>query len=183
MIIETERLILRQWKNSDIEPFIQLNLDTETMKFFPSTYGREVSEKLIERERERIKQDDIGLLAVEVKETGEFIGFIGLGRPAYETPFTPCTEIGWRIYRDFWGKGYATEGARSVIEFAFTELGLEEVVSFTSKLNKPSIRVMEKIGMKRDLGGDFDHPMVDDGDKLKRHVLYRIKKDDAMRLL
>ncbi|CBW27274.1 putative acetyl transferase [Halobacteriovorax marinus SJ] len=175
MIIETERLILRQWKDSDIDPFVKLNLDEETMKFFPSTYARDVSEKLINREIERISKDDIGLLAVELKETGEFIGFIGLARPSYETHFTPCTEIGWRIYKDFWGKGYASEGARAVLDFAFEELGLEEVVSFTSRLNLASIRVMEKIGMVRDTDGDFKHPMVEDDSELKDHVLFRVR--------
>lgn len=179
MIIETDRLILRQWRPSDNRAFIKLNLDPETMKFFPTTYKREVSESLIKRETSRIAQRDIGLLAVEEKSSGEFIGFIGLARPSYETHFTPCTEIGWRLDKKFWGKGYATEGARAVLNFAFTELDLKEVVSFTAQINIPSRRVMEKIGMQRDLQGDFDHPMVDDGHILKPHVLYRINKDDA----
>lgn len=177
MILETERLILRQWKEEDREPFASLNSDKETMSFFPSTYSREVSDMLIDRETERIKKNDIGLLAVEVKATGEFLGFIGLARPSYETHFTPCTEIGWRLNRQSWGQGYATEGALEVIRFAFEELGLQEVVSFTSKLNLASIRVMEKIGMNRDLSGDFDHPFLDEGHKLRRHVLYRIKNN------
>lgn len=176
MILETERLILRQWKESDRDPFETLNSDEETMRFFPSTYSREVSDKLIDREMDRIKKGDIGLLAVEVKITGEFIGFIGIARPSYKTHFTPCTEIGWRLSRSSWGKGYATEGAIEVLRFAFDELGLEEIVSFTTKENIASIKVMEKIGMIRDIDGDFDHPLVEEGNKLRKHVLYKIKK-------
>jgi len=177
LIIETDRLILRQWKESDRQSFTELNLDPETMRFFPSTYSADVSNKLIDREIERINNDDIGLLAVEVKRTSDFIGFIGIARPSYETHFTPCTEIGWRIRKEFWGKGYATEGAKAVIKYAFDEIKLQEIVSFTSKLNLPSIKVMEKIGMSRDLSGDFDHPLVEEGHKLKEHVLYRIKRE------
>lgn len=173
MILETDRLILRQWRDEDRIPFANLNEDKETMAYFPSTYDAQVSNALIDREIKRISDGDIGLLAVEIKENGKFIGFIGLGRPSYETHFTPCTEIGWRISKEFWGRGYATEGAIEVMNFAKVGLGLNEVVSFTSYLNKPSIRVMEKIGMKRDFDGDFYHPMVEEGCELKKHVLYR----------
>ena len=112
--------------------------------------------------------------ALEVVATGEFIGFTGLSVPRFETPFMPAVEIGWRLARSSWGQGYASEAARCALRFAFDEIGLDEVVSFTSTANVRSQAVMRRIGMTHDPADDFDHPMIADGHPLRRHVLYRI---------
>lgn len=182
-IIETERLILRQWKESDRKIFSELNADPENMKFFPRPFNEEESHSFIDKTIEIIDRDGYGLFAIVVKETNQFIGFTGLAVPSYETHFTPCTEIGWRIHKDFWGKGFATEAARGVLEFAFNTLQLNEIVSFTSHFNTPSINVMKRIGMIHDQNGDFDHPRVEEGHKLRPHVLYRITSEDFSNLL
>jgi RimJ/RimL family protein N-acetyltransferase len=173
-MIETDRLILRQWKESDRDIFAELNADQDNMAFFPKTYNRSESDAFIDKTIELIATNGFGLFAVEVKETSQFIGFVGLASPPYETPFTPCTEIGWRLHKNSWGNGYATEAACAVLDFAFTELKKDEIVSFTSPLNLPSINVMKKIGLKRDESGDFDHPRIEPGHELRRHILYRI---------
>jgi len=148
------------------------------MKFFPNTFSTEESNAFIDKTIDLIDRDGYGLFAVEIKDCGQFIGFIGLAVPNYETHFTPCTEIGWRLHKSFWGNGYATEAAKGVLDFAFNKLNLNEVVSFTSHLNAPSINVMKRIGMTHDPKGDFDHPKVEEGHKLRPHTLYRIKSGD-----
>lgn len=173
IFIETDRLIIRQWLDSDRSTFRELNGDPENMEFFPFTFNNEQSDEFIDKTIDYIDHHGFGLFAVEIKETSEFIGFIGLMRPTFQAHFTPCTEIGWRLHKRFWGHGYATEAASHVLDFAFHTLKLEEVVSFTSTFNLPSIKVMQRIGMVHDPNGDFDHPRVENGHKLKRHVLYR----------
>lgn len=173
--IETKRLILRQWKESDRDTFAEINAAKENLPFFPRTYSTSESNQIVDKTIEYIEENGFGLFAVEIKQTGEFIGFTGLYQPTYKTPFTPCTEIGWRLHKNFWRKGYATEAAKGALGFAFNQLKFEEIVSFTASLNIPSIKVMERIGMTRDELGDFDHPNVPDGHILKRHVLYRLQ--------
>ena len=177
-MIETERLLLRQWIDSDRAAFCKLNADPETMCFFPNVFSKEESNAFIDKTIGLIQEQGYGLFAVERKSDHQFLGFIGLAHPAYETHFTPCTEIGWRIDKEHWGNGYATEGAKAVLNFAFNQLKLEEIVSFTAVLNQPSINVMKRIGMKLDLNGEFNHPRVEVGHKLERHVLYRLKRED-----
>ena len=174
--IETERLILRQWKETDRNTFAELNGDPENLKFFPYVLTRKQSDEFINKTIDHINKNQYGLFAIEIKETNEFIGFTGLATPSFEASFTPCTEIGWRLHKNFWGKGYATEAAIAALEYGFSIINLDEIVSFTSHYNIPSINVMKKIGMKHDQQGDFDHPNVEDGHKLKPHVLYRINK-------
>lgn len=116
---------------------------------------------------------------MEVKESKEFIGFIGFHRPSFEADFTPCIEIGWRLKRDAWGKGYATEGAKACLKYGFTELNFKEVYSFTAKINKPSEKVMKKIGMQ--YVKEFDHPKLEPNNKLCKHVLYVIRNTDISR--
>ena len=113
---------------------------------------------------------------MEVKDTGEFIGFTGLNVPTFEAPFLPGVEIGWRLAKGAWGNGYATEAARAALAYAFGPAGLDEIVSFTATTNLPSQRVMQRIGMVHDEAGDFDHPRIEDGHRLQRHVLYRITR-------
>jgi RimJ/RimL family protein N-acetyltransferase len=170
--VRTARLELRQWREDDLVPFAALNADPETMRFFPSALTREQSDSLAERARAQIAEQGWGLWAVEVVDSRRFIGFVGLAEPRFVAHFTPAVEVGWRLARDAWGHGYATEGGRAVLAFAFGELGLDEVVSFTAVVNDRSRRVMERLGMSHDPEDDFDHPSIGDG-SLRRHVLYR----------
>jgi RimJ/RimL family protein N-acetyltransferase len=176
MEIETDRLILRRWQPSDIEPCCQLNADPRVMEFFPAMLTRAETEAMISTIEERIIQRGFGLWAAELKETKSFIGFIGLNVPGFPLPFSPCVEVGWRLAFDYWGNGYAQEGARAALHFGFQSLGLDEIVSFTTVRNLRSRRVMEGIGMTYDAQGDFDHPKVPEHHPLRRHVLYRKAK-------
>ena len=172
MKIATERLILRNWLASDLKPFARLNADPVVMEFFPKVLTEEESNAMAARIKDRIEREGWGLWAVERKDTGEFIGFTGLSVPVVDLPFMPCVEIGWRLAKEHWGKGFATEAARAVLRFAFDELKLAEVVSFTAATNLRSQAVMRRIGMS-DTGADFDHPNVPPGSRLRRHVLFK----------
>ncbi|MCE5295221.1 MAG: GNAT family N-acetyltransferase [Chlamydiales bacterium] len=176
--ITTERLLLRQWRQSDLEPFAKLNADPRVREFFPSVQTREQSDNSAKILLENIAKYGYGLWAVSLKDTDEFIGFIGIQDIPFESHFTPAVEIGWRLSHEYWGKGYATEGAKAVLEYAFNELHMPEIVALTSIHNKPSQNVMQKIGMHHDPKDDFDHPRVEDGHWLKRHVLYRMSCDE-----
>jgi len=173
MTIETDRLILRRWQASDTEPLARMNSDPRVMEFFPKLLSRAESEAMIATIEQRISRDGFGFWAAELKETKEFIGFIGLNVPGYELPFSPCVEIGWRLAFDSWRNGYAQEGARAALAFGFATARLTEIVSFTTVNNVRSRHVMERIGMRRDEEGDFDHPQLPEGHPLRRHVLYR----------
>jgi len=171
----TPRLILRQWRAHDREPFARMNADPRVMRHFPAPLSREESDALVDRAEAHFAAHGYGPFAAELRETGQFAGFIGLFIPSFEAHFTPAVEIGWRLTAEVWNRGLATEGAREVLRYAFQELRLPEVVSFTIPANLPSMRVMEKIGMLRDVDGDFDHPRVPEGHAMRRHVLYRKK--------
>ena len=174
--IRSSRLCLRHWLSSDREPFAALNADPRVMRYFPALLSRDESDGLADRIEAHINQHGWGMWAVEIPGSAPFAGFIGLARPGFDAHFTPCVEIGWRLAWEFWGRGYATEGALKVLAFGFRELGLNEIVSFTTEANLPSRRVMERIGMTRDPADDFDHPSLPDGHPLRRHVLYRKSK-------
>lgn len=174
--LRTERLLLRQWRNDDLEPFAALNADPETMRFFPEPPSRAASDALAEHARRQIEDEGWGLWAVEVVGGASFIGFVGLSRPSFEEHFTPTVEVGWRLAREHWGRGYATEAGRAAVAYGFEEVGLEEIVSFTSELNEPSWRVMERLGMSHDPADDFEHPRVPVGHPLRPHVLYRLSR-------
>ena len=131
---------------------------------------------MADRIEARMEEEGFGLWAVEVVDGAPFIGFIGLSVPRFETHFTPCVEVGWRLSRENWGYGYATEGALASLAFGFDTLGLDEIVSFTAPGNVRSRAVMERIGMTRDPQDDFDHPSLPEGHPLRRHVLYRIAR-------
>ncbi len=173
-MFETKRLILREWRDSDIPAFAAMNQDPKVMEFFPYTLDLDGTKALVERIRQHFKTHGFGLFAVELKSTGEFIGFVGLMTPNFEAHFTPCVEIGWRIAAKYWRQGYATEAARMVLHLAFEKYGLQEVVSFTAAVNLPSIAVMKKIGLLHNPKDDFDHPKLDKTHPLSRHVLYRL---------
>ncbi len=178
-MIETERLILRTWKDSDLEPFARLNADPQAMELMLQPLSREESDAWVGRMRAHMARHGFSHYAVERKEDGRFVGEIGLSIPTYETPFSPFVEIGWRLLPEFWNQGLATEGARAVLRHADEKLHLPEVVAFTVPVNLRSRRVMEKIGMKYDPAGDFDHPRIPARHPLLRHVLYRWRGADA----
>lgn len=183
MLLETPRLLLRPWRPEDLEPFAALNQDPEVMRYYPGPLSLEESRARMERSKAHFDRHGWGCWAVERKGVSPFIGFIGLAEPTFQAAFTPCVEIGWRLAREHWGLGLAPEGAQAVLGFAFGSLGLTEVVSFTSVLNRPSQRVMEKLGMTRDPAEDFQHPLLAPDHPLCLHVLYRIKARDWVNCL
>jgi RimJ/RimL family protein N-acetyltransferase len=171
--IDTQRLRLRPWVGVDREPFACLNGDAQVMEYFPALLSRSESDALADRIQAHFEAHGWGLWAVEVPGVVAFAGFIGLARPRFESHFTPCVEVGWRLDPRFWGHGYATEGASAAVTFGFETLALAEIVSFTVPTNVRSTRVMERIGMTRNPSDDFDHPNLPSGHPLRRHVLYR----------
>lgn len=174
MRLETERLLLRHWRDEDRAPFAALNADPVVMEHFPSPMTSAESDAMVERIDAHLAEHGWGLWAVEVRATGEFVGFVGLSVASFDAHFTPAVEVGWRLRRTSWGHGYATEGGQAALDHAFGPLGLTEVVSFTTTTNLPSQRVMQRLGMHHDPADDFDHPRVPEGHPLRRHVLYRV---------
>ena len=179
--IATDRLLLRQWRNGDRAPFAALNRDPEVTRYLRGAIDRAESDALVDRFVADWAAHGLGLWAVERTSDGQFIGYTGLWRPAFEAHFTPAVEVGWRLAREAWGHGYATEAARASLRFGFVSLGLEEIVSFTAPDNARSRRVMERLGMHRDPADDFDHPRFPPGHPLRRHVLYRLRADEWRR--
>jgi RimJ/RimL family protein N-acetyltransferase len=173
--IRTDRLLLRRWRPDDRPAFARLNADPRVAEYLAGVLSRQESDALADRIEAHFERHGFGLWAVEVPgEETPFAGFIGLAIPRFEAHFTPCVEIGWRLDAAHWNRGYATEGARAVLQFGFVSLQLAEIVSFTTVANVRSRRVMEKLGMTRAPGDDFDHPGLPAGHPLRRHVLYRL---------
>jgi RimJ/RimL family protein N-acetyltransferase len=172
--IETARLVLRPWRDEDVEHWVTMSADPRVMEFFPSVSERSEAESMAARLRDRLERDGYGWWVAEVKGGPPFAGVITLQDVPFEMHFTPALEVGWRLVHDQWGCGYATEGARAALDFAFGELGRSEVVSMTAAINTRSQRVMQRLGMTHDSAGDFDHPRLPEGDRLRRHVLYRL---------
>lgn len=170
MNLYTQRLILRDWRDSDLDAFAALTADPEVMRHFPAVLDRAESDALAERLRARIAEDGIGFWAVERPGVADFIGFVGLSRIRFEAPFAGNVEIGWRLAREHWGQGLASEAARACLHFGFDTMDLPRIVSFTVPENQRSRRVMEKLGMRHE--GEFDHPLLPAGHALRRHVLY-----------
>jgi RimJ/RimL family protein N-acetyltransferase len=173
--LRTARLLLRHWRAEDREPFAAINADAQVAAYLPAPLTRDQSDALAARIEAHFVRHGFGLWAVEVPGAAPFIGFVGLSVPTFEAHFTPCVEVGWRLAPSFWRQGYATEAARASLALGFGVLGLAEIVSFTVPANRPSRRVMEKIGMTHDPADDFDHPALPAGHPLRRHVLYRIR--------
>ena len=173
--IQTNRLGLRNWRPSDFEPFAEMNADPEVMRFFPRTYNKEESIAGAQRFMANFEKFGYTYFAVDTLADGQFIGFIGLLYQTYESHFTPCTDIGWRLRKAAWGKGYATEGAKACLQFGFEEIGLAKIYAVATMLNLPSINVMKKIGMKKD--STFDHPKIEVDSPLRRCYLYKISRD------
>lgn len=176
--IRTPRLWLRAWRPEDRGLFRGLNADPAVMEHLPSVLTPEESDELANRIEAHFLDHGFGLWAVEVPGMAQFIGYVGLSVPSFQAHFTPCVEIGWRLARPYWGNGYATEGAREVLRFGFTELSLREIVSFTVPANVRSRRVMDRLGMHHSPADDFDHPKLPEGHQMRRHVLYRMTRAD-----
>jgi len=176
--LTTPRLWLRQWRASDREPFARLNADPVVMEFMTACLTRTESDVFVRKAAAEIAHQGWGLWAVESRTSGAFVGFVGLRAPSFEAPFTPCVEIGWRLERASWGQGFATEAGLECLRFAFETVALPEVVSFTVPANVRSQAVMERLGMARVADGDFDHPRMPAGHRLRRHVLYRLRRAD-----
>ncbi len=180
-ILETERLILRTFEETDLDPMTAINQDPRVMEYLLGPVDRAGTQALIDK----INQHDLDygytLYAVELKSTGEFIGFVGLLTPNFDAHFMPNTEIGWRLSSKHWGNGYAPEAATAVLKYAFKVLELPEVVSFTVVNNQKSRRVMEKIGLQYNESDDFNHPKVPPDSPLYRHVLYRLSREDYIK--
>jgi 3-dehydroquinate dehydratase/shikimate dehydrogenase len=181
MTIITKRLILRPWQEEDFEVFAQMNSDPRVMEYFPSVLSRQESDDLANRLSAKLQAQGWGLWAVSVPDISPFIGFIGLSEPTFTAHFTPAVEVGWRLAYDFWGKGYATEGALEALKFGFEILNLNQIVSFTAAQNLRSIEVMKRIGLHHDPIDDFDHLKLPEGHKLRHHVLYRLNRKDWMK--
>lgn len=174
-VLETERLVLRRWRQEDLEPFAALNGDPVVMELFPAPLSRAESDAFMQRIEMHFERRGFGMWAVEVRETGALAGLTGLAVPGFDAPFMPAVEVGWRLAHSHWGKGYAPEAAAAALTFGFSRLGLREIVSFTAVANHRSRRVMEKLGMRRSEADDFDHPLLPPGHHLRRHVLYRMR--------
>ena len=179
-MITTKRLLLRQWQPSDFPLFAELCADPDVMQFFPSTLSEVESMAFAQRVHGLIAERGWGLWAVEVPGVSDFIGCVGLHVPKVYLPFSPCVEIGWRLAKTDWGKGYACEAAKAALDYAFTELQLDEVLSFTSVTNLPSQAVMKRIGMTN-THRNFMHPDIEAGHPLCEHVLYRLDRSEWAR--
>lgn len=173
--LRTGRLRLRAWRDADAEPFARLNADPEVMRHFPRPLLRAESNALIERIRAHFDRHGFGFWAAETVSSGELIGFVGLANVSFDAPFTPAIEIGWRLARSAWGQGFATEGTRAAVDFAFRRIAVTKLVSFTVAANARSRAVMERLGMTHDAADDFDHPLLPEGHPLRRHILYRLR--------
>ncbi len=177
--LRTERLLLREWRPADRAPFAALNADPEVAQFLATPLDRAASDALIARIEERWREDGFAQFAVERLEDGAFLGFIGVAKLPWAPD--PVPEIGWRLAREAWGRGYATEGAREAMRFAFEDLLVPELVSYTTVANERSQRVMAKLGMERVNPAapyDFLHPRIPEGHPLRPHVTYRRTRED-----
>jgi RimJ/RimL family protein N-acetyltransferase len=176
--LQTERLLLRRWRPEDRAPFAALNADPEVMLHFPEPLTRRQSDRLADRIELAMDRQGWGLWALEERATGRFIGFTGLARPGFQAPFMPAVEIGWRLARSSWGRGYATEAARAALAHAFGPLALDEVVAMVVPGNVRSQGVMRKLGLRYDEDADFDHPLIEEGSPVRRHRLYRLTRQE-----
>ena len=173
--LETSRLLLRQWRGEDLEPFIAMNRDPRVMCYFPEPYSPERTRAFYGRIQQEFAERGYGLYAAEEKLSGRFMGFIGFHGADFQAEFCPCVEIGWRLDTPFWNRGYATEGAKACLALGFGQLGFDQVYSFTAVQNLPSRRVMEKLGLA--FYTSFDYPEIPDGHPLRPHVCYRITRE------
>ena len=173
-VLRTSRVLLRQWRDDDREAFAAMNADPQVMEYFPAPLSRTQSDAMAERCAAGITERGWGLWAAEVPGIAHFIGFVGLAIAGPGLPCAGATEVGWRLAHRYWGQGYATEAAQAAVGFAFCELQVDEVVSFTAVINRRSEHVMRKLGMTRD-PMHFEHPRCPEGSAIRPHVLYRLR--------
>ena len=174
--LETERLLLRQWQEKDLDIFTAMNQDDEVMRYFPNKRTAAQTKEFYEIISKEFSEYGYGLYAVEEKCSGDFIGFVGFHHANMEVDFCPCIEIGWRLDKQYWGKGYATEGAKACLKHGYETLGFDKVYSFTANQNTPSQRVMQKIGMRFEQ--NFEHPDIAENHPLRPHICYSIDKSE-----
>ena len=179
MELITKRLLIRQWQDKDLPKFARLNADPHVMEYYPNTLDSQQSNLIAEKLKVLISDRGWGLWAVETLSDNKFIGFAGLHEPLYELPVSPCIETGWRLAREYWGNGYATEAANASINFGFEKLKLSEIYSFTSVANIKSRKVMERLKMT-DQKMNFEHPIIPVASPLREHVLYKLSRDNWM---
>ncbi|WP_373976243.1 GNAT family N-acetyltransferase [Chitinibacter sp. SCUT-21] len=175
--LTTERLIMRDWRASDLPAFAAMSADPDVMRYFPGVLSQSESDAYAALVRARLQEHGWGFWALALRDSGEFIGMAGLNIPRVALPFMPCVEIGWRLARPFWRQGLALEAASAALEFGFTQLNLDEIVSFTALSNLRSQALMQRLGMQLDTAGEFDHPVLAADHPLRRHCLYRLQKD------
>lgn len=166
---------MRRWRPEDREPFAEMNADPDVMRYFPALLDRAASDVFVDRIEAGFDEHGFGLWAIERLDTHAFIGFVGLSVPSFDAHFTPAVEVGWRLARSSWGQGFATEAGLRAVEAGFEDCGLTQIVSFTATVNTRSIAVMDRLGMTHDPADDFDHPALQAGHPLQRHVLYRLR--------
>lgn len=173
-LFTSARLGFRLWTEPDVDKMTAINQDAETMRYFPSLPSAEATRSMIERFRQEYEELGYTYFAVDALEEQAFIGFIGLHVPGFEADFMPCVDMGWRLDRRYWNRGYATEGAKRCLQLGFEELGLDRLVAIAPKVNEPSIKVMKKIGMN--LALEFKHPLLSEHPYLEDCALYEIRK-------
>ena len=180
--IVTSRLLLRSWRDSDLEPCAKLEADPRVIEYlpWPEPSTRELTQRGIERARIGLAENPYGWWAVEVPHVADFIGAVGLGIHTFESDFTPCMEIGWRLAHEHWGKGYATEAASAVLVYAFETLQLDEIVSMSNVRNRRSFALMERIGLRYERA--IQWPLLPEGHPLRPYALYSLRRDDWFRL-
>jgi ribosomal-protein-alanine N-acetyltransferase len=175
LALRTPRLLLREWRDEDADAFAAMSADAEVMELLLGPFDRATSDRWVAAVRAAWQSRNFGQWVVELPGEARFIGVVGLNRVGFEAQFTPAVEVAWRLARPYWGHGFAYEAARAAIEDGFYRVGLAEIVAITTPPNTRSWRLMERLGMVRDIGGDFDHPRVLEGHRLRRHVLYRLR--------
>ena len=175
LALRTPRLLLREWRDDDIASFAAMSADPEGMRYLPSL-DTAAAEAWVARMRRHFDEHGFGNFVVELPGHVSFIGVVGLNWVRWDLVFTPAVEAGWRLMPAYWGKGYAFEAARTTIDDGFGRLGLDEIVAYTVPTNRASWTVMERLGMTRDPAEDFDHPGRPEGDPLRRHLLYRLRR-------
>lgn len=180
--LQTERLLLRRWEDRDLAPFAEMNADSRVMEHFPSTLTAEESNAMVSRIESHFTDHGFGLWAVVTRAGEQLIGFCGLAVPTFDPGFAPAVEVGWRFAFEQWGQGYATESARAALGYGFEHAGLDRVLSWAVPANQRSIQVMRRIGLTAAPELDFDHPRFLDDDRLRRHVVYRITREEWFRL-
>jgi RimJ/RimL family protein N-acetyltransferase len=174
--LRTERLLLRPLRDSDLDAFAVMHADPRVVLYLHAPLTRAESETVFERIRANTLREGLGPFAVELPASEEFIGLVGLARPRFDMPLMPCVEIAWRIASPHWGRGYATEAARAALDFGFRHHQLDEILAWTSRDNRASQRVMEKLEMRRDPDADFDHPKLPPDHRLRRHLVWRLPR-------